>query len=262
MSSVTEWSEGLVPGQTEREPLVARDDSRRGGVFDSRVRPCVAEAVGVALFVFIGTMAVGSGVRLGVALAHGLAIVVLVASTAGISGGHLNPAVTLAVLLCGEISPVQASLYVISQTLGAIIGSATCLGVLGDDVFVSVSGGAHSLGPMTSQGQGFLCEVILTSVLVSVVLLTALDHETRSPLAPVAIGLAVAVCIMAGIMVTGGGMNPARSLGPAVIMTSLDGPDVWTDHWLYWLAPATGSVLATLWYRLVLAGEDKRLLFK
>jgi len=246
---------------SEKQSLVQVGKDELVGWFDNILRPCLAELVGVALFVFIGTMAVNVQNNLAIALAHGLAIVVLVMSTANISGGHLNPAVTLAVCLAGAVPPLTALFYVISQLLGGIIGSALTRGVLSEDTFVNISGGAHALGETTTQGEGVLCEMLLTSVLVSVVLLTAVDPDTKSPLAPLAIGLAVSVCILAGILVTGGGMNPARSFGPAVTMSVFES-SVWDDHYVWWVGPFLGSLLAVLWYRLVLAGNEKRLIMK
>ncbi|XP_012935620.1 aquaporin-8 isoform X1 [Aplysia californica] len=245
---------------TDRDPLINRTNPvSEGGFFDGLLRPCLAELVGVTLFVFIGTMSVNGNDTLGIALAHGLAIALLVMSTASISGGHLNPAVTLGVFLSGSIAPLTALLYFISQLLGGILGSALTRGVLSQHTFTNISGGATTLGPTTSAAQGLLCEVVLTSVLVSVVLLAAVDEDTKNLLGPLGIGFAVVVDILAGASVSGASMNPARSFGPAVVVSVYDS-DVWSYHYIYWVGPALGSLLAVIWYRLFLAGPHKRLI--
>jgi glycerol uptake facilitator-like aquaporin len=86
------------------------------------------------------------------------------------------------------------------------------------------------------------------------------DQDTKNMLGPVGIGFAVAVGIMAGAKVCGASMNPARSFGPAVVVSTFNS-DIWSYHYVYWVGPALGSLLAVLWYRLFLAGHQKRLLF-
>jgi len=254
---------------SERQPLIKTDSPlAEHGFFDGILRPVLAELIGVMLFVCVGTMAVYGGVSAGVvtaspplqiALAHGLAIAFLVMATGSISGGHLNPAVTCGVFLSGGIHPVKAVLYVIGQLIGGILGSAITRGVLGTSKYVAIAGGAHALGDGVTPGQGILMELLLTSILVTVVLLTAVDTETKSVMAPIGIGLTVVVDILAGFFVTGGGMNPARSLGPAVVLSHDTGTG-WEDHYVYWVGPLLGALLAVLWYRFFLAGQQNRLI--
>ncbi|RUS76318.1 hypothetical protein EGW08_015925 [Elysia chlorotica] len=232
-----------------------------GGFFEQTIRPCLGEFFGVTLFVFIGTMSVsGAGGLLGVAVAHGLMIALLVSALGNISGGHLNPAVTLGILFAGGIGPMNAVLYVVSQLIGSITGAALTRGVLSQAAFVNISGGASALGANSTVSEGLMAEIVLTAILMITILLTAVDNSTKTSLAPIAIGFAVIVDILAGAAISGASLNPARSLGPAVAMTTFNS-SVWDNHWLYWVGPGIGAVLAALVHRLILAGPEKRVLF-
>ncbi|GFR99371.1 aquaporin-8-like [Elysia marginata] len=276
-SSVAEWSrlskDHNKRTMSENEPLLNsrnqvgyedKSDMRiepAGGFFEQTVRPCLGEFFGVTLFVFIGTMSVnGAGGLLGVAIAHGLMIALLVAALGSVSGGHINPAVTLGVLCAGGIGPFNAILYIVSQLIGSITGAALTRGTLSQAAFVNISGGATLLGTNSTVEEGLLAEIVLTAILILTVLLTAVDPSTKSSLAPLAIGFAVIVCILAGGPISGASLNPARSLGPAVAMTTYSS-NVWENHWLYWAGPAVGAVFAAVVHRLILAGPEKRVLF-
>ncbi|KAK6171368.1 hypothetical protein SNE40_019573 [Patella caerulea] len=255
---------------SERDPLVIQGDDRRSGNFyDEFIQPCLAELVAVTLFVFVGTMAVftvlttppPANPAVAVALAHGLTIAILVAVTAPISGGHINPAVTLAMVISREMKPVLAAGYFTCQIIGALLGATFTRSVLGDAKYSQYGGGAHTLGAGIEPGQGILCEILLTTVLILVILHVAVDPKTQNPLAPLAIGFAVTVDILAGINVTGASMNPARSFGPAVVI-SVFNKSIWDYHYIYWVGPFLGSFLAAFIYKFVTADKSKRLVFK
>ncbi|CAL1528817.1 unnamed protein product [Lymnaea stagnalis] len=247
---------------SERIPLLSTPVNRSNSVvfswqeiIENYVRPCCAEFLGVALFVFIGCTSVYNTQNIvGVAIAHGLTIALLVTATGAISGGQLNPAVTLALFISREITAVKALLFVLAQVVGGITGAAICKGVLDDVAYRSIQGGAQDLGKGTTIGEGVLCEVMLTALLVTVILLTAVDPETKSTLAPLAIGFTVVVDILAGGTLTGASMNPARSFGPAVVSNA------WNNHWIYWVGPGVGALWAVFIYRLILASPEKRFL--
>ena len=216
-------------------------------------RAAGAEFIATLLFVFLGagSVVVTGGMlgeeltsaRLGViAVSHGLAIAFLVSATANISGGHINPAVTLAVCIAGKISPIRGGMYVIAQLAGAVIGAAFVAAVVPDSAHGNL--GAHGLGSGVSVNAGLLAEVILTFCLVFVVFATAIDPAGLGRLAPIAIGLAVLVDHLFGVPVTGASMNPARSFGPALVAGA------WQDHWIYWIGPAIGAGLAALFYQV------------
>lgn len=217
-------------------------------------RATCAEFIATLLFVFLGAGTVvvtggllGEGLTsarlVAIALAHGLAIALLVAATANISGGHINPAVTLGAWVTGKISLVKGGMYVIAQLVGAICGAYLIAAVVPDSAQGNL--GAHGLGSGISVEGGLLAEIILTFVLVFVVFATAIDPKGLGKLAPIAIGFAVLVDHLFGVPVTGAGMNPARSFGPAVVAGA------WENHWIYWAGPAIGGVLAASVYEFV-----------
>lgn len=264
---------------SERSPLVRGSIS--GGMdftqfFVKVLQPCLAEMIAIAIFVFIDTAAAASanGDLLLVALANGLSLAVAIASLGAISGGHLNPAVTLGVALCGGISPGLALLYFVFQVIGATLGAACCRGILNYDTPVvdgnetrmvnayrNALGGVPVVGENVGDGNAVLCEIIITFILVMTVLMTALDTRGKTILAPLFIGLAVAVGIMAGGPVSGGSMNPARAIGPCFVTWDLDS-SVWDDDWIYWVGPLVGALVAAALYRLIFGDNDRRLILK
>ena len=210
----------------------------------------LAELIATALFVFVGAGTVvvvgGGGTDNGglvaIALAHGLAIALLVAAIARISGGHINPAVTFGAVITGRMKLSTGILYVAAQLAGAVIGALLLEAVLISEVEGNL--GAHVLNSsaLDGDGAGVLVEAVLTFVLVFAVFATAIDKRGMASLAPIAIGLAVLVDHMVGLRLTGASMNPARSFGPALVA------DAWSDHWVYWLGPLSGGGLAALFY--------------
>jgi aquaporin TIP len=230
-------------------------------------RAVLAEFIATLLFIFIGCGAVvgvvnvlgrspadDAGALVAIALAHGLAIAVLVAGTAKLSGGHINPAVTFAAVITGRMKVGPGVLYVAAQLAGAVVGA-----LLLDAVLVSGAEGdlgAHALNDnaLSSTVGGLIVEIILTFVLVFTVFAVAMDPRGPSNLAPIAIGLAVLIDHFVGVPLTGASMNPARSFGPALVANA------WDDHWVYWIGPLAGGALAGLIYYFVYLtgdGEDE-----
>ncbi len=177
------------------------------------------------------------------ALAYGLAIALLVAATANISGGHINPAVTFGAWITGKISLIKGLMYVLAQLIGAVIGAFLLTAVIPEGAQGNL--GSHGLGAGISVGGGLLAEIILTFVLVFVVFATAIDPKGLGSIAPIAIGLAVLVDHLLGVPVTGAGMNPARSFGPALVAGA------WENHWIFWAGPLIGGAIAALIYEFV-----------
>ncbi len=220
-------------------------------------RAVLAELIGTLLFVFVGAGAVvvvtgvigvapidDAAALTAIALAHGLAIALLVAGTARISGGHINPAVTFGAVITGRMKLSTGVLYVGAQLGGAIIGALLLEAAVVGEVEGNL--GAHSLNlnVLDGEGAGVLVEAVLTFVLVFTVFATAIDPRGLANLAPIAIGLAVLVDHLVGVPLTGASMNPARSFGPALVA------DVWDNHWVYWLGPLAGGGIAALTYYL------------
>ena len=196
----------------------------------------LAEFIGTYALVLIGagTAAVGVGGLVGVALAHGIVLLSMAYAFGGISGAHVNPAVTLAVALRANLTWGQALGYWVAQFAGGIVGAGSLWFVLG--------GAASGLGatvPAAEVGslQAIVLEGLLTFLFVTVILHTT-EGKSPSPFAGLAIGLTLAGMILFGGPLTGASLNPARTLGPAIFTGNL------SVVWIYLVGPAAGSVLA------------------
>ena len=245
---------------------------QQGDITPKDFRAAAAEFIALVIFVFVGAGSVvvlqnvgegGISFVTGVALAHGLAIALLVAATARISGGHINPAVTFSAALTGKMKVSVAILYIAAQLAGAVVGALLLKAVIAGPVEMNL--GAHAIGvydPQTGTGglldnqigngtgAALLVEGMLTFVLVFVVFATAMDPKGMANLAPIAIGLAILVDHFVGVPLTGASMNPARSFGPALVAGE------WADHWVYWLGPLIGGGIAALVYEYVFLQPD------
>jgi MIP family channel proteins len=214
-------------------------------------KQCVAEFIGTFALIFIGVGVIanhsdlgGSAGLLAVALAHGFTIAVMVAATAGISGGHLNPAVTFGLLLGGKINLRRAVPYMGAQIVGAIAAAALVAALLGSDAAAGkdlVAKGTPAMGKGATIAQSIGIEAVLTFFLVFVIYGSAVDSRAGY-LGPLAIGLTVTLDILFGGPFTGAAMNPARTFGPAVI------GGLWTNHFVYWVGPLLGGGLAGIIY--------------
>jgi aquaporin Z len=212
----------------------------------------LAEFIGTFAFVFIGAGAaavIGDGVGLpgiiAIAFAHGLTIMVFAFAYGSVSGGHMNPAVTIGVLATGAMRASDAAGYIVAQLVGGIVGALLLAAVLGG---VATGLGtptlAHNLalGATTisiTPGAGFVIEALLAFFLVTIVLSTAVAGRASS-LAPLAIGMTLTLNIIMGGALTGAAFNPARALGPMVATGNF------TDAWLYVVAPIVGAILASM----------------
>ena len=205
----------------------------------------VAEFIGTAVLVLVGcgtAMVVGCDASIGsgyllTALAFGLSIVAEAYVIGNISGCHINPAVSLAFFMKGDLNKTDFIGYVIAQCLGAILG-AVCLGVF----FTFDCGfGANTLQPGVSVGSGFLAEVVLTCIFV-LAILGVTSREGFSKVAGLVIGGSLTLVHLLGIAITGTSVNPARSLGPALFA----GGDALSQIWIFILAPLVGGALAAV----------------
>ncbi|HEX7004557.1 MAG TPA: aquaporin [Trueperaceae bacterium] len=211
------------------------------------LRAMIAEAIGTFTLVFIGVGAIANDASLlGVAFAHGLAIAVMVAATAAISGGHLNPAVTVGLLVTGRIGVGDAVSYVVSQLVGATVAAGLLLLTLKDQV-LPIAVGTPTPGPELVAAQVFVIEAVLTFLLMFVIFGTA-AVRAEPAVGGLFIGLTVTLDILMGGPLTGAAMNPARHFGPALFA----GPEYLAQSWIYWLAPFAGSVAASLLYHHLL----------
>lgn len=180
----------------------------------------LAEFIATFLFVFVGVFAAGVAAGQGVvvpALAHGLILVVIVYVFGAISGAHINPSITVSLLLGGKIELARAVLYIVAQLLGAI-AAALLAGALSSDIVAA----GQTKGSLTETAvwTAALFESVLTFILATAVWQTAV-HGRAGNLAGVAIGFSLAASILAGGLFTGASLNPARTVGPALVAGDL-----------------------------------------
>ena len=220
------------------------------------LRPLVAEFLGVAIFVFIGAgsvvanaMSTGALGPLGVALAHGLAMGLIVSATLSISGGHMNPAVTFALWIAKKIDGRQAGAYVVAQLLGALVGAALLPLVFPAPSVKAIAYGTPLLSGLTTFWHGVTMEAILTFFLVSAVFGTIVSRQAPK-IAGWGVGVAILVDALVGGGATGAAMNPARAFGPAIVSWTL------TGHIVYWIGPLLGALVAALVWTRVLLPKD------
>jgi len=213
----------------------------------NKLAPCIAEAVGTFALIFIGIGAIHANPGLlGVALAYGLTMAVFVSATMNVSGGHLNPAVTLGALVGGKIDLKNAIRYWVSQLIGATVAAFVCLGLFDHTTVIT---GTPQLGGGTSPLGGIVIEAITTFFLVFVVYGTAID--ARAPkIGGLAIGLTIALGVLFAGPLTGGAMNPARTFGPALAVS------YWNAHYVYWIGPLVGGAAAGWVYSRFLLGKS------
>jgi len=203
----------------------------------------VAEAIGTFTLIFVGVLAIysnglvqppGTANLVAIGLAHGLAIGLSVAALGAISGGHFNPAVTFGFVVTGRLKPAAGLMYWVAQLLGASIAGFLALAFVGQ---AGVAGGTPDLGKGISPVAGIVIEAVLTFFLVSVVFGTAVDERAPKSIYPLAIGLTIAMDIMAGGPLTGAAMNPARTFGSAIASGH------WDNHLVYWIGPLIGGAV-------------------
>jgi MIP family channel proteins len=216
-------------------------------------RNFLAEMIGTFGLIFFGvgaimqqqaTQTVGTT---GIAVAHGLAILLGVYAFGHISGGHFNPAVSFGMWVTRRMSLLKMISYWIAQILGASL-AAWVMSILYQGGPVDVHLGTPTIDPTIGPKAGFLLEALLTFFLVTVIFGTAVDTRSPTGFAGLAIGLTITACILAAGSLTGAAMNPARAFGPALASR------YWQDQWVYWAGPLLGGGVAAILYdRLFLA---------
>jgi len=200
----------------------------------------VAEFVGAFTLIFIGVGAIAVGADLtGVALAHGLAIAVMVSALGHISGGHFNPAITFGFLITRRIEPLLAGIYWAAQLAGAVAAALLLKWLIPGDALGQGVPAVHVVSPF----EAAVLEAILTFFLVWVVFASAADPRgTFKSIAGLAIGLTITMDIFAGGRLTGAAMNPARAFGPQLVGNH------WAAGWVWYVGPVAGAAVAALAY--------------
>jgi MIP family channel proteins len=216
------------------------------------LRRCAAESVGAFTLTFIGvgSIVTAGGIHdpslIGIAVAHGLAIGIMVSALGHISGGHFNPAVTLGFLVTRRIEPLLCVGYWVSQLAGAAFAALLVKLLLPRIATDSVHLGVPALGGGVSAGSGFVLEIVFTFFLVFVVFATAVDPRGAfKSIAGLAIGLTITIDVLFGGPLTGAAMNPSRAFGPQLIGNH------WANGWVWYAGPAVGGVIAALAYEFL-----------
>jgi MIP family channel proteins len=216
-------------------------------------RRLVAEALGTFGLVFVGAAVVvvnggfpNSGIGLlGIALAHAVVLCVMVTATMTISGGHLNPAVTVALLIARRIDPISAVTYIITQLAAACVGAFAVKLLLPAGAVRGALLGVPVIASSVTLGQAIGLEAVLTFFLVSAVFGTALSPDAPR-VAGFGIGLVLLFDILVGGPLTGAAMNPARAFGPAAVAGQ------WLGQGVYWVGPLIGAIVAAVLWEWVL----------
>ena len=215
-------------------------------------RKLAAEFIGAFALIFIGAGAIiqtGGGNLIAIAVAHGLAIALLVSSLGHISGGLFNPALTIGLWATRRLDTVSTVAYIIAQLLGAVVAALALVLLFPEALRDAVALGTPLLGRGIDFAQGVILEAIATFFLMLAVFGTALDP--RGPkLGGFGIGLILTMDILAIGTLTGAAMNPARTFGPALVGGE------WADHLVYWIGPIIGAVVAALVYHYLFAEEE------
>lgn len=214
----------------------------------AKFRPALAELVGTFAFFFIGAGSIvvdsythGAVGLLGIALAHGLILAIMVSTFGAISGGHFNPAVTIGLWVAKKVNVSTVLLYIVAQLIGAAFAGFLLRGIFPAEVWMPVHLGTPALAVGINPFVGLILEAVLTFFLLLAVLGTAVDSMAPK-IGGFGIGLTVAVDILIGGPVTGAAMNPARVFGPALAA------GFWENHWIYWLGPIAGGAFASWLY--------------
>jgi aquaporin Z len=209
--------------------------------------------MGCGSAVFLGASIAGI---VGISFAFGISVLAMVYAIGGISGCHINPAVSISMLAAGKLSVKDTVIYVVAQCLGAVVGAAALYSIaVGNPSYSLASNGLGQNGyDIASPGgfsitSAFIAEVLLTFIFLLVI------HGSTSEKAPkgfagIPIGLSLVLIHLVGIPVTGTSVNPARSLGPAVILGLVDSTAL-SQLWLFWVAPIIGGLIAAVVWRFI-----------
>ena len=218
----------------------------------------LAEMVGTMVLVLMGCgVAVSLGCTsndpalastvIGTAMAFGLSVVAMAYAIGGISGCHINPAITLGVMLSGRMSWKESMMYMLFQVIGAILGSSILYLLTMESGGAIVGTGANACQPGVSLMGGLLAEIVFTMVFVLVVLGTTDEKHGAGKFAGLAIGLSLVLVHLVCIRYTGTSVNPARSIGPALF----EGGAALAQLWIFIVGPFVGAVLAALVWRII-----------
>ena len=224
---------------------------------NDNTRSALAEAIGTFFFVFIGGGSIiadqitGSGL-ISIAIAHGLALSIAVSATMNVSGGHINPAVTIGFLVAGKIEASKAITYVIAQLVGATIAGFLLLSFFPAEAGAAVHLGTPALGAGISVTKGLGIEILTTFFLMWGIIGTAAGNKVPGGLGGFGVGLTLGLVILATGPLTGAALNPARHFGTAIASGYFD------NIWIYWVGPILGGIIGINLLLKILSPDDKK----
>jgi aquaporin Z len=246
----------------KKETLLENQDRGFGMSKAASSKKYVVELIGTFVLVFIGCssvvisneLSVPNGIGfVGIALAFGLSLLAMVYAIGGISGCHINPAVSISMLAAGRVKPRDTLIYIIAQCIGAVLAASVLYIIaIGNPAYsLSADGlGQNGYGVASPKGfsivSGFIAEVVLTFIFL-LVILASTSEEAPKGFAGISIGLTLVFVHLIGIPITGTSVNPARSLGPAVLV----GGTALSQLWLFWVAPIIGGLIAAAVWELL-----------
>ncbi|CAF3521840.1 unnamed protein product [Adineta steineri] len=260
--------ESISKGKSIVVPKITNESENKTNIFNNIVQPIIAELIGTTFFILIGLFGACNGDNknssLTAGFSFGFSLIILIASFGHMSGGHFNPAVTVGVLISGAIDLKKGLLYILMQLIGGSMAAGLFRLLSHTTTYQRCRGGATFLvtiqtpkemgGIITDRinwWEGICIELLLTFIFVTVILMVSINNKSKSNIASIYNGIALCVCIFASNKLTGGSLNPARSLGPAIFA------NVWSHHYIYWIGPLFGAILAGGFYRFIWSINDQ-----
>ena len=217
------------------------------------LKKAIVEFVGTFALCFMGIGAIvmtGGENLVAIALAHGLAIGLLIMAAGHISGGFFNPAVTLGMFVTRRLSAYDTVVYIIAQMLAAVAGTLFVLAAFPESMRDAVNLGVPTVGAGYSTGNALIAEIVTTFFLIFVIFGVAVDQRSAKAVGGLAIGLTITMGIFATGAISGAALNPARWFGPALIGGH------WDNFWIWIIGPIVGAVVAALIFNdVLLIGE-------
>jgi MIP family channel proteins len=242
MGKITEKVKGTVTGAKDK--VKGAGEATKDKVAAGSKKKYLAEIVGTFILVYAiasaATVYSDSGQLgvIGIGLVHALVLTAIVYAIGYISGAHVNPAVTIGFLVARRLSGREAALYIGSQILGAVIGAGVVYATFGSSMAASVT-----LPADDNVIRALVLEIVMTFTLVYVVTAATTSENKIGPLAGTAVGFTLGFNVLFGGSISGGSLNPARSFGPALVTGNFD------FHWIYWVAPIIGGLIAAGLYK-------------
>ncbi len=221
------------------------------------LRQCTAEAIGTFALTFIAAGAIcadrysgGELGLLGTSVAYAAGTAAMMCVTAATSGGHLNPAITIAQAANGRVTAAIAAAYVAAQLAGAAVGGLALAGLYAPEVWRPVNLGTPTLSPEVAFWTGAFLEAVLTFFVVFTALRMAGNESPPAIVYGLPVGVVLIGGSLAGASLTGAAMNPARAFGPALAS------GIWNDHLAYWVGPISGGLAAAIADRMLQPAQE------